>query len=545
MVVATHTLTRESHKNPDKFRISYQDANARLGEKPVVPKNDQLPVKESLSKVTIIGGGFGGIATAMTLKKKFNMEDFTMFEKHAQLGGTWWANTYPGCASDIPALWYSYSDELVSNWSDLRPPQYEMQEYIQRIVKKYNLNFHARVETIVERAEWDEETGYWVLTGRDLNTGQGFKHTTKILANSTGGLVTPNTFKPKGIENFKGVSMHSAIWDHSVDFKDKKVLVIGNGCSAAQVLPALLNFNPKKITQVVRSQHYIFPPHPKFLEKLYWLLSFSSVGLRFVRYFVVAAAEARFPMFSGDGWLNRLMRRVNTRLSLKYMKSTIPEKYHEMLIPKFKIGCKRLIFDYFYAPSLQDPRVDVKLDEIALVNEKSVELKSGEILDADIIVACTGYNIDKSFSPYELIGRNKFNATKNWKDNGVTAYETILIKNCPNYFAIAGPNSATGHSSVVMAIENGCEYFARVGGKILDGTYKSICVKDEKYDEWFKTTQDALGKSVFGSKFGGCVSWYSNSKANSTAYPYSQITYHKRMTNVKWNDLETEKYKYD
>lgn len=88
MVVATHTLTRESHKNPDKFRISYQDANARLGEKPVVPKNDQLPVKESLSKVTIIGGGFGGIATAMTLKKKFNMEDFTMFEKHAQLGGT-------------------------------------------------------------------------------------------------------------------------------------------------------------------------------------------------------------------------------------------------------------------------------------------------------------------------------------------------------------------------------------------------------------------------------------------------------------------------
>lgn len=543
-MTTTYTLTRESHKNPDKFRIRYEDATNVLGDNPPSKRNEALPIKESMSKITVVGGGFAGICVGLNLKKKFNYDDFVIFEKHSQLGGTWWANTYPGCASDIPALWYSYSDELVTNWSEIRPPQYEMEEYIQAVVKKYNLNFHARFGTSVTKAAYNDETGYWELTGIDVKTGQGFRHTTKILTNCSGGLVVPNTFKPKGIENFKGSVMHSALWDHSVDFKDKKVVVVGNGCSAAQVLPAVLDqFKPKHITQIVRTQHYIFPPIPENLGKLYYLMSFSRFGLKFIRLLVASLAELRYPMYAGNGIISRLMRWLNTKASLRYMKSTIPEKYHHMLIPKFKIGCKRLIFDYHYAPTLQDPRVDVKLGDIVSLNEKSIQMKSGETIDADIIVACTGYNLEKGFSPYEVVGRNHFNITKHWKEHGVSAYETIMPKNCPNLFFIPGPNSATGHSSVVLAIENACEFYKRVIPKILDGTYKSVCVKDEKYEEWYETTQEKLLKSVFGTKFGGCVSWYSNSKGNATAYPYSQITYYRRMKNVKWDDFDLEKYK--
>ncbi|CAH6723320.1 hypothetical protein CLIB1444_14S01442 [[Candida] jaroonii] len=538
--MSTITLSKESHKNPEKFRIKYEDADAVLGPKKVIKKDESLPVKESYSKVTIIGAGFGGITTALSIIKNLGC-DFKIFEKHDDLGGTWYANTYPGCASDIPAIWYSIFDEMVTNWSDSRPPQYEMQEYMQEIVKKYKLKESCYLSTQVVEARYMEKSAEWQVESWDLKTGQKITHRSKILVNCSGGLVVPNVFKPKGMETFKGNYMHSAIWDHSVDFKGKQVIVVGNGCSAAQVVPALLDYEPKSIVQTIRSQHYIFPPHPKFLYFLYWLLGWNRIGLVMVRWLVAVVAESRYPMFAGNGIINRIMRWVNTRASLRYMKKTIPEKYHDIVIPKFKIGCKRLIFDYYYAPALRDKRIDVKLDEITEVKPHSVVLKSGIELPADIIVACTGYNITQSMNPYHIIGRDGFDLNQTWKEEGQSAYETILVKKCPNFFMVPGPNSATGHSSVVLAIENCAKYFSLVAPKILNGEIKSLEVKSEKYEEWFSTTQDLLRKSVFGTAFGGCVSWYSNDKVNPTAYPYSQITYFRRMRNVKWQDFNIER----
>lgn len=540
--MSTVTLTKESHKNPDKFRITHEDGQKVLGPNPVVPVNDVLPKQETYSKVTIVGSGFGGIGAAMTTIKKFNEQDYAIFEKHDDIGGTWYANTYPGCASDIPAVWYSFFDELNTNWSDVRPPQYEVEEYLQLIVKKYDIKRHCKFSSGVQQAIYDDKSDHWVLKIRNLKTGQLTVHTTKVLVNCTGGLVVPNVFNPPGLDTFEGDYMHSGIWNYDVSFKGKKVVAFGNGCSAAQVLPELLkNYEPESITQVIRSKHYIFPPLPKFISKLYYLLSFSRIGIIFVRWLIAFFAEARYPMYTGNSWLSRGVRWLNSRISVKYMKQTIPEKYHDLVIPDYKIGCKRLIFDYFYAPSLNDPRIDVVNEEIDYVDKKSIKMKSGKVIEADIIVACTGYNIQKSMAPYEIVGRNGIKVSDFWEKEGVSAYETALVKHCPNYFIIAGPNSATGHSSVVLAIENGCEFYKQIAGKIIDGTYSSIEVKAEKYNEWLSTIQNILKDSVFGTAFGGCISWYSNDKVNSTAYPYSQITYLKRMRNPKWGDFNLKK----
>lgn len=545
--MSTVTLSKESHTNPTKFRASYESAKLILDGDTFAAHTSKLAAGKTIrtrSKITIVGGGFGGIGAALSCVKNLKEQDYVLFEKHEDLGGTWWANTYPGCASDIPAVWYSYYGEVATNWSDLRPPQYEMEEYIKSVVEKHHIGEHARCGTYIELATWDDVRGSWEIRAVDLKSGDRIIHTTAILANCTGGLVVPNKFLVPGLDSFKGNYMHSGIWDWSVDFSGKKVIVIGNGCSAAQVVPALLDYNPASITQLVRSQHYVFPPHPKGIFWLYYLLSWSRWGIVFVRLLIATVAETRYPMFTSTGYLSRFMRWINTRIALRYMTKTIPKEYHEILIPKFKIGCKRLIFDYFYAPSLLNPKIDVKLNEIKEVRERLVVLKDGQELEADIIVACTGYNIKQSFSPYKVVGRNGMEVGKLWGEKTASAYETVLVKNCPNYFTIGGPNSATGHSSVVLAIENACAYFTLVSKKILDGTYKSVCVKDEKYDEWFETTQSILSKSVFGTKYGGCVSWYSDD-FNATAYPYSQITYYRRMRNVKWADLEVEKWKRD
>ncbi|WLF76857.1 hypothetical protein PVL30_000561 [Lodderomyces elongisporus] len=526
--MSTITLTKESHKNPSKFRISYQESKGILGEEETSRHNinEQLPTLYSSSKVAIIGAGFGGIGAAIKTQKDLKESDYVIFERHDNFGGTWYANTYPGCASDIPALWYSYSFALTTNWSRVQPPQYEMEEYMLRIVDQFKLREKAKFQIYIDKCVFDEDSGLWTLYAHNVKTGQKLEHKAKVLVGCTGELVYPNQLNSKGLENFKGVYMHSALWDHSVDFRGKKVVVVGNGCSANQVVPPLLNdpqYNVGSIVQIARSKHYIMPPIPKVLFWLYGLLCSNYYGLLFVRYFAIFFGEMKFPLFKGDGFVSRFLRRSNTAASINYVKSNVPKEIQDKLIPDYKIGCKRLILDYKYVPSLNDPRVEVTNEGIKEVVENGVVLTDGRFVPADIIVACTGYKVSKSFT-LPVFTKSGESLANVWKD-GVSAYRTLLVKKIPNFFIIGGPNCITGHSSVVMAIENGIDYYLKVAKPVLQGKKKSVVVKPEAYDNWFTTIQKEIKKSVFGTAFGGCVSWYSNGAVNSTSYPWSQVWY--------------------
>ena len=535
-----------SHKEPFNFRVRYEDAQQVLEqdvEKSIKPSNE--PPLESESGVTVVGAGFGGLASSVRLNK-LGIEDFVVFDKYEKFGGTWYANTYPGCASDIPALWYSLYDELNTSWSEIQPPQYELEEYILKIVEKYQLMKKARMQTVVERTVYSEKDGKWTLTGRHLKDGRRFKHTSKVVLMCVGGLVYPKQLEAPGLENYSGTYMHSAIWNHNISFKDKEVVVVGNGCSACQVVPALLkDYSPKKVTQIARSKQHFVPPLPKIVMWLYNLLSFCRLGLVFVRMLVASISEARFPLYRGDGCLARAVRWINTLIANTYLKNTCPPEYYDILKPDFKFGCKRLILDDNYLPSLHDERITVVDKGIKRVEEDTVILSDDTEVKADIIVACTGYDLSKSLSGKGIYGRGGFDLHKFWAENGASAYQTCLAKNCPNLFFVAGPNSITGHSSVVLAIENGCNYFSKFVPQILSGEYNSVCVKDEVYDKWFDTIQQDLKNCVFGSEFGGCTSWYSSNGVNSTTFPYSQIYYWWTMSHPRMSDLEIQKNKQD
>lgn len=540
----TH-ITKVSHENPEKFRITYKDADSVLGPNSYIPLNDTLEPIYSSSKVAIIGAGFSGIATAITCLKTLDVDDITIFDKHSNFGGTWWANTYPGCASDIPAVWYSFFGELNDNWSRLQPPQYEMEEYILKVVDKYGLRKYAKFETTITKAVYNDKEGNWTIYARDLKTGRQVIHTAKLLTSCQGGLVNPNHLDSKGLDDFQGTYMHSALWDHSVDLKNKKIVVVGNGCSANQLIPQLLkHYEVKSLFQVSRSKHYVMPPIPEFVYTLYKVLSFSRSGLVLSRWIIATFAEMRWPLFKGNGLWTRIVRWLSSTSSVRYMKKA-PKKFHDKLIPDFKIGCKRLIFDHSYIPSLSDPRMDLTNESIDHVTKHSVVLTDGTEVEADVIIACTGYNVSESYYGYQVVGRNNVNLVDVWKKEGPTAYKTILARDCPNLFFIAGPNSATGHSSVVLASENAAKYFSLLAPKVLSGAYKSICVKTNKYYDWFKESQTELKKCVYGSEFGGCVSWYTENGVNSTAYPYTQIQYWWTMRHPKWEDLELEPFDYE
>lgn len=525
--MSTIHLTKESHTNPSKFRIEHNDAMGVLGPKVDFKIDKQKPVLSSSSKITMIGGGFAGVTASLMCKHKLKTDDFVVFDKHSEWGGTWWANTYPGCASDIPALWYLIFSELTDNWSDLRPPQFEMEEYILSVVKKNDLNKHTRFETAVQKCEYDDVNQEWKILAINVKSGQQYHHTTKILISCSGGLVYPSQLEAPGLKTrFKGKYMHSALYDHSVNVEGKKVVVVGNGCSAAQLVPAMMDLNAASVTQVFRSKHWIMPPVPQALFWLYKLLSGFRWGLVFVRWFTAIVAEMRYPLYQGNGMVARILRALSQWSCRRYVRKYAPEKYHDMLIPNYKLGCKRLIFDYKYIPSTANPKFDLKSLKIKEVTENEVILEDGTRIEADIIVACTGYNLHTSlYSPYKLVGRNGVSITEQWAKEGPGAYKTFMVRDCPNFFFVGGPNSATGHSSVVSAIENGCAFISKLAPDILNGKVKTVEVKRSAYYEWFEKTQARLKKGVFGSKFGGCVSWYTENGINATTYPYSQVHY--------------------
>lgn len=542
--MSTVTLARESHKDAFKFRVKHEDAMRILGPDAHLTVNKDSPVITSRSEVAIIGAGFGGVAASLACKQQMKTDDFVVFEKHYNWGGTWWASSYPGCASDIPALWYSIFSELNSNWSDLRPPQYEIEEYILTVVKKHNLDKHARFGNAVNALTWNEDEGLWVIQVADVKTGQRYEHKSKIVLSCQGGLVYPVQLKAPGLhDKFKGEYMHSALWNHNVDFKNKKVVVVGNGCSAAQVIPALMDqLDVALVTQVFRSKHWIMPPIPDYVYSLYKALSGTRLGLIFVRYVLASVAESRYPLYQGNGLRARIVRWYITREARNYI-LLAPEKYHDLLMPDYKIGCKRLIYDYKYIPSLTNPKFDLKGSAIKEIREKEVILTDGTVLEADIIVACTGYNVPTTFyKSYQTIGRHGIDIQAMWKKEGVTAYKTSMVRDCPNFFLIAGPNSASGHYSVVSAIENCCAFASRVARPVLEGKAKCVSVTRSAYYEWLLSTQKRLSQAVFGTKFGGCVSWYTEDGINSTAYPYSQWYYWLSSRIFLKKDFEYEPY---
>lgn len=136
----------------------------------------------------------------------------------------------PGAACDVPSALYSLSFAQKPNWTCAMPSDLEIRTYLNGVAEQYNFNAKTTYKTNVEKAIWMDEIKRWKVYLRDRDTNTGYIHECKILLSCAGLFGTPNWPEIPGRETFKGVQMHSARWDKSVDLKGKRVTVFGNGC---------------------------------------------------------------------------------------------------------------------------------------------------------------------------------------------------------------------------------------------------------------------------------------------------------------------------
>ncbi|HEV3002015.1 MAG TPA: NAD(P)/FAD-dependent oxidoreductase, partial [Solirubrobacteraceae bacterium] len=182
--------------------------------------------------IAIVGGGFAGVGAAVLLTRAGH-RDVTVFEKGERVGGVWHHNTYPGAACDVPSHLYEFSFAPNPRWSRRYAPQAEIQAYVEDVARREGVLDRIRTRTEVESARWDAAASRW-----QLETTAG-PHEADVLITACGQLSVPSIPPLPGLDSFAGPAFHTARWDHGVDLAGRRVAVVGTGCSAIQVVPAI------------------------------------------------------------------------------------------------------------------------------------------------------------------------------------------------------------------------------------------------------------------------------------------------------------------
>jgi cation diffusion facilitator CzcD-associated flavoprotein CzcO len=138
--------------------------------------------------------------------------------------------TDPGCGVDIPGALYSLSWIPNTNFTSAFPSQSEILRYIRNVADTYKLRPHMAFRTEWKSAKWSEKSQTWSIGLKDLVTGEDFIHEAKILISAVGGVTNPKYPSLPGVDTFEGTIAHTARWNSSYNYKDKDVVVIGNGC---------------------------------------------------------------------------------------------------------------------------------------------------------------------------------------------------------------------------------------------------------------------------------------------------------------------------
>ncbi|HEY9354031.1 MAG TPA: NAD(P)/FAD-dependent oxidoreductase, partial [Nocardioides sp.] len=210
-------------------------------------------------EVVVIGAGISGIAAAIKLREA-GVEDVVILEKADTYGGTWRANTYPGCACDVPSNLYSFSFAPNSDWSRVYGNQPEILAYIDGVARDRGLEDITRFGVEVRGATWNAESAESAEWHLDTSDGE---ITTGFLVAAAGPWNEPKIPDLPGLAEFPGEVWHSARWNHDVDLHGKRVAVIGTGASAVQFVPEV----QKQVAALhlfQRTAHWVLPKvdHP-------------------------------------------------------------------------------------------------------------------------------------------------------------------------------------------------------------------------------------------------------------------------------------------
>lgn len=475
--------------------------------------------------VAVIGAGFSGICAGIKLREAASLS-FRIFEKSTGIGGTWWLNTYPGAACDVPSHFYCFSFAPNPAWSRVYSPQAEIQDYLERCVETYGLGSSIEFGTEVTGLTLDEETGLWVLS---LGEGRSLK--ARHVISGVGALHRPSTPDFSGLALFRGHTMHTANWDHSISLAGKRVAVIGSAASAVQVVPEIAKV-AAHVTIVQRTPNYIVPRNDRaYGDREKRRFARWPWFARLYRWLIVVRMEfVLFQIVRRDSWLGRVVARHVNRL----MRKAVPDpELQRKLTPDYSIGCKRILVSDNYFAALNRDNVEVEIDAIRAFEENGIRLSNGILHAVDVVIFATGFDIDRHIRSMPVRGVGGLTLEQQWAE-GAEAYNGACVAGFPNFFLATGPNTGVGTTSVVHMIEQSIGYILRLID--LAGSQGLISVRAEAQNAYNSRLAKALDKTVWRS---GCSSWYIGEDGRiATLYPHNGRAFQKQLARICMDDFD-------
>jgi cation diffusion facilitator CzcD-associated flavoprotein CzcO len=456
--------------------------------------------------VAIVGSGFSGLGMAIRMKQE-GYEDFVVLERDDEVGGTWWANTYPGCGCDVPSHLYSFSFEPNPEWTRTYSRQPEIRDYLRRTADKYGVRPHVRLGTAVTGASWDDDAGQW-----ELETDRGSVRARVVIAGA-GPLAEPKKPDVPGIDSFEGKTMHSARWDHDYDLRGKRVASIGTGASAIQYVPQIQP-DVEHLYVFQRTPPWIFPhtdrPTTAFERRLYKL--FPPLQ-KLVRGAIYTARESNVIGFVK----NPKRMKVAEFLARRHMRKQISDPaLLEKVTPNYTIGCKRILPSNKWYPALQKPNVELLTGGVKEVRKNSVVTADGRELEVDAIIFGTGFHVtDMPVAKY-IRGRDGTTLDQLWKGSP-RAYMGTAIPGYPNLFMLLGPNTGLGHNSMVYMIESQVAHVLEALRAMKRSGADTVEVREEAAERFNQQVDKQHEGTVWTT---GCSSWYlDDTGRNATIWP--------------------------
>jgi len=392
-------------------------------------------------EILIVGAGFSGIGAAIKLDT-VGMSDYLIVEAGDGVGGTWYWNTYPGIAVDIPSSAYQFSFEQSSDWSRTYAPGRELRAYAEHCVAKYGLNSRIRFNTRVLGATFDEQNDLWQI---DLDSGGSV--TARFLINASGVLTTPNLPDIVGVDSFAGITMHTARWDHGQELAGKRVAVIGTGASAVQVIPEIAPI-VEHLTVFQRTPIWCFPKADVPLSNAARMAMRVPGGKSIRRLISQASVELTFPLATHYFTVNPTVRHIDD-----IGKAIIRKRVHDPIVrdkltPQYSVGCKRPGFHNTYLSTFNRENVRLVTDPINRITGAGVATTGGESHDVDILILATGFKVlDTDGLPtYPVTGVGGQSLARFWDENRLQAYEGVSVPGFPNLFTVFGPYGFVGSS---------------------------------------------------------------------------------------------------
>lgn len=210
-------------------------------------------------KVITIGAGFSAMIFAHKLRYTHpeiaEIVDHTIYEARSEVGGTWLVNNYPGVQCDVPAHIYAFPFDPNPDWNRFYATGSEIHEYFVKTVKKWGLDRDIVLNTKVVGAHWQEEQGQWKVTTE--RQGEQHQEFADVLVSAQGFLNTWKWPEIEGLHDFEGQKVHSAAWDHSQDYSNKRIAVIGNGSSGIQILPSVAKLPGTQVVSFQRGPTWV------------------------------------------------------------------------------------------------------------------------------------------------------------------------------------------------------------------------------------------------------------------------------------------------